>query len=278
MKIIITGSSGFIGRHVVDALSSSGDDVVEVDIDSGKDILDLGNDDFDGVDAVIHLAAYSLIKSRENPAEAFRVNVGGLVHIIELCAKNNVKLIMASASSVYGVPEYVPVNESHVHKPVSIYGVTKLAMENIVEIYHKTHGLNYLIFRFTNVYGPGQANGIIPTTIDNIKNSRTITLTGTGMQTRDFVFIDDVVHFIVRGLEEDKVGTYNLGSGVETAIVMLVRTIGNILGDAPVVMYTKSDSDERERFCAGIRKLGGIFHQRPTTALSDGLLDTVGAT
>ena len=276
MNVLVTGSSGFIGRHVVDDLKFCGHEVVEVDIDSGTDVMALDDSDFKTIDAVIHLAAYSLIKSRDDPAEAFRVNVGGLVHILELCVKNDVKLIMASASSVYGVPAYVPVNESHTLNPVSIYGVTKLSMENIVEIYHKTKGLDYLIFRFTNVYGPGQVNGIIPTAIDKIRNGSPMTLTGTGMQTRDFVFIDDVVHFILRGLEKDKTGIYNLGSGIETAVITLVHTIGELVDNNPVILYTDSDDDERERFCASIRKLRGVFKQRPITSFRDGLIATIG--
>jgi len=276
MNIIVTGSSGFIGSHIVSDLKFCGHEVIEVDIDSGIDVMSLDDHDFVDIDAVIHLAAYSLIKSRENPAEAFRVNVGGLVHILELCVRNDVKLIMASASSVYGVPAYVPVNESHTLNPVSIYGVTKRSMEDIVEIYHKTKGLEYLIFRFTNVYGPGQVNGIIPTAIDNIKNGRPITLTGTGMQTRDFVFVDDVVHFIVRGLENDKTGIFNLGSGIETSMITLVHSIGRLVGNAPVILYTASDCDERERFCAGVRKLRGVFKQVPITSLKDGLIATIG--
>ncbi len=184
---------------------------------------------------------------------------------------------MASASSVYGVPNYVPVNESHGNNPVSVYGVTKLAMENLVEIYHNTKGLEYIIFRFTNVYGPGQVNGIIPTTINNIKNGNTITLTGTGMQTRDFVFIDDVVHFLVRGLEKDKTGIFNLGSGVETTILTIVRTISELIGESPVIQHTNPDSDEREQFCASIRKIRGIFKEKPDTPLGDGLVATIGA-
>jgi len=276
MNVIVTGSSGFIGRHVVDDLKFCGHVVTEVDIDNGKDIIDLTDDDFAGVDAVIHLAAYSLIKSRENPSEAFRVNVGGLVHILELCVRNNVKLIMASASSVYGVPEHVPVYESYPLNPVSIYGVSKQSMEGIVRIYHNIKKLDYLIFRFTNVYGPGQVNGIVPASIDNIRNGRPITLTGTGTQTRDFVFIDDVVHFLVRGLENDKTGVFNLGSGIETSMITLVQSIGRLVGNAPTILYTASDSDERERFCAGVRKLRGVFKQRPVTKLEDGLIATIG--
>ena len=275
MKVMVTGSSGFIGKHIVDDLKFCGHQVVEVDIDTGIDLMSLTNNDFKDIDAVIHLTAYSLIESRKNPAEAFSTNVVGLMPILELCVDNDVKLIMSSASSVYGVPEHLPVNESHPKNPVSIYGVTKLAMENVVEIYHKTRGLEYIIFRFTNAYGPGQVDGIIPTSIDKIKNNSPITLTGIGTQTRDFVFIDDVVHFVVRGLEKDKTGIFNIGSGIETSMIDLVHTIGELVDNKPVVLYTDCDGDERERFCASTRKLRGIFHQIPATPLEDGLIATI---
>lgn len=275
MNVMVTGSSGFIGKHIIADLKFCGHEVIEVDIDSGVDIHDLGDTDFKHIDAVIHLAAYSLIKSRENPGEAFRVNVGGLVHLLDLCSSNDVKLIMASASSVYGVPSCLPVNESHSLQPTSIYGVTKLAMEKLVEVYHNTKGLDRIIFRFTNVYGPGQVNGIIPAAIHSIKNDLPIELTGTGMQTRDFVFIDDVVHFVVRGLENDKSGIYNIGSGTETTVLSLVREIGKILGNDPVILHTEADNDERERFCASVRKLDNTFKQKPITSLIYGLTATI---
>ena len=277
MNVIVTGSSGFIGKHVIDDLKFCGHEVVEVDIDSGTDVMSLTDDDFKAADAVIHLAAYSLIKSRDDPAEAFRVNVGGLMHILELCVENDVKLIMSSASSVYGTPLYFPVGERHTLNPTSIYGVTKLTMEKLVEVYRHIKKLDCLVFRFTNVYGPGQVNGIVPTAIDKIKNNLPITLTGTGMQTRDFVFIDDVVHFIVRGLEKNKVGTYNIGSGVETSMATLVHTIGELVGEKPVVLHTSPDNDERLRFCADVQKLNMIFEQKPSTALIDGLKATIDA-
>jgi UDP-glucose 4-epimerase len=128
-------------------------------------------------DVIYHLAAYGLLAARDNPEHAVAVNVRGTVNVLEAARRSGATVIYSSASSVYGIPQYNTAREPDPLAPTSVYGVTKLAAEHMVRTYGTLYNIPYTIFRFTNVYGPGQHVGAIPSFIDSIQNDKTIKIT-----------------------------------------------------------------------------------------------------
>lgn len=272
MKILVTGSRGFIAAHLVEALRKQKHDVTEFDWELGDEITKgvTGN-----YDVIHHLAAQPLIICRDKPQRAIDVNVKGTINVLELARKCNAKVIFTSASSVYGIPLKNTVNESAIIQPVSIYGATKASAELLIETYHKLYSIDYFIFRFTNVYGPGQKEGVIPNFIDRIKSGEPIIISGTGKQTRDFVYVDDVIHFLRYAMEQDKKNmTINLGSGIATSIIELAELCTEVSGKDITIIHRPVEQDERWGFCAELTKLKDVFREAPMISLKEGLKKT----
>jgi len=253
-KIAVIGSSGFIGAHLCAKLKSQGHEVVECDLpDVDITVLSTLNI-LEGVDTVYHLATLPLTSCRKHPLICVRTNIEGTLYVMEAMEKFGIKrLIYSSASSVYGTPDKVPVEESDPKEPLTLYGASKLAAENIIKIkineLNLNNSLEYTagIFRFTNVYGPEQLNGVIPEFITRSLTHGEISVTGDGSQSRDFVYIDDVVNVMVLALTEPMYGfTMNLGSGKQTSINELLRLITDITGCHPKVVHTIADGDRKE--------------------------------
>ena len=271
MNILVTGGAGFIGKHLVNELVRHKHNVVSFDLQHGDDILKGFSGTFD---AIYHLAVLSRPLAQSDPRKAVDVNIKGTINVLEHARKCGAKVIFTSASSVYGIPSHSPVREDALHSPVSIYGATKGAAESLILTYNRLYSMEYLIFRFTSVYGVGQKNTreVIPAFINATKNGEPITITGSGKQSRDFVYIDDVVHFLVRALEEDKKNMiFNLGSGIETSINKLVDLIANVTGITPEIISRPTELEERWGFCADITHLRDVFSEVPKTRLEDGL-------
>ena len=291
-KVLVTGAGGFIGANVVETLVKRGFDCLGLDIRRGmldksfplveSDILDENHLDrvLDDVEIIVHLAASSLRTSIENPKRNARVNVDGTLSVLEAARKHGVrKVVYASASSVYGVPQYTPVDEGHPKLPKTIYGVTKHAGEHLVRVYHELHGIDYFTFRFTNVYGPQQhpsTGGLVPVVMARMHEGKPVFVFGDGMQTRDFVFVGDVAHFVARAVEElDKANELiNLGSGIQTAIIDVIKLCADVLGVAPVIEYKQRESGERKGFQADVSRCRKIFGEVPDTPLREGLRHT----
>lgn len=292
MKILVTGARGFIGKHLAKALKKQGHDVVEFDLPFGDDLAYAVKGKYD---IIYHLAVLPLISMRTNPQKGIDCNVKGSLNVLECARECDAKVIYSSASSVYGIVEPAkvvlssaygsgpdkhanhafPVSEDARIQPVSVYGATKAAAEILFETYHRLYGLDYFIFRFTNVYGPGQINGVIPAFMARIKNGRHVIIHGPGTQKRDFVYVEDVVHFLVRALEADKKNmAVNLGSGTATSIRELVDLCVKVSKNAVEVEYQHVEADERWGFSADITKLKDVFREMPKTALEEGLNKT----
>jgi nucleoside-diphosphate-sugar epimerase len=220
MRLLITGGAGFIGSHMAENFVNKGWEVVVLDNFltgkrenlshiSGKlkivegDIRNASivNEVMEGCDAVIHLAALASVPASFNdPIGTYEVNFMGTQNVLEAAHQNKVKRVtFASSSAVYGDTQTFPITEENPDNPLSPYGVSKLLGEKLCRFYNTAFGLSVVIFRFFNVYGPRQNpfseySAVIPKFLSIIKDGGTPTIFGDGEQTRDFIYISDLVH------------------------------------------------------------------------------------
>lgn len=254
MNILVTGATGFIGSYLVKKLVDMSYNVVALDnlsCSSSENIYfvkSLGIDlkvadirDNNNIrslfekyrfDLVIHLASLiSVDESIEHPDKYFDVNTRGTAILIKHAIKKNVsRFIYISSAAVYGVPEKLPINEDHPLNPISPYGISKLAGEQLVRIYSMVdQGFKHVILRLFNVYGPRQNvnspyNGVITRFIYRVLNDQPPIIYGDGLQVRDFIYVEDVVEAIIQGIKTKHVNkTYNIGSGKPVRILDLAE-------------------------------------------------------
>lgn len=239
MRILITGSQGFIGKHLTDYFQSLGFDVVGFDLQNKDDIRDA--EQVESVvreaDVVIHLAGVASHNySWKFPEETIKTNILGMTNILESCRINDVeKLIFASSVEVYGNQTEFPIKETAPLRPESPYAATKASCEMLCQSYMRTYSLPIVIIRQSNIYGVGQSaseyGAVIPKMINNILTEKPILITGGGWQTRDFVYIDDLIKFYKFNVSNNYyVGeTVNYGTSVETSIWDVAQKIHKLL-------------------------------------------------
>jgi UDP-glucose 4-epimerase len=248
-KILVTGGAGFIGYHLCKKLSELTSDLTIYDnMSSGKmenvkdvpkaklikgDILDLKKLlSLPKADLIYHLAAQVVVPySMENPLIDFETNAKGTVQVLEKARKDDAKLVFASSAAVYGNPTVFPTPETYGFHPFSCYGLSKVVGEEYCNMYQSQYGLDIAITRFANVYGP-RCHGVIHDFIDKLtKNPGKLEIIGTGLQSRDFVHVLDVVDALVKvGAEESANGkVYNLGYGTTISIIDLAKMMIKIL-------------------------------------------------
>ncbi|PSQ81010.1 MAG: UDP-glucose 4-epimerase, partial [Bacteroidetes bacterium QS_1_65_9] len=217
MKTLVTGGAGFIGSHVADALLADGHDVhILDDLSSGKkaNLPDgatfheaaIESDDAaqlfeeEQFAALFHLAAQMDVrKSVEDPVFDANINVLGFLNLMEAGRRNGLEKVVFSSTggAIYGEPEYTPQDEEHPTNPISPYGITKLVAEKYLHFYHLQHGLQYVALRYANVYGPRQDAhgdaGVVAIFSRALLSGEQPEIYGDGKQTRDYVFVEDVV-------------------------------------------------------------------------------------
>lgn len=287
MRIVILGSQGFVGKNFVEIMEPKFD-LVSSDIyedGSGKNYVktDVRNyDDLKAVlkdaDIVIDLVANSLVSSFEQVVENAKTNIIGLLNILEAARHNGVKkIIFPSASSMIGIAEQNPVPENHPALPKTPYGVTKLASEHYFRIYKELYGIDSVIFRFFNIYGPHQLNGLIPSLIFKMLKNEPITVFGKGDQIRDYVFIRDVANFFEESILTNKSNNkiINMGTGVGSTIMNIVEHLSRFLNVEPRIEYKPDRPGEISNFVADTKLLKKLFGYVPSTSLEDGLKQTV---
>jgi nucleoside-diphosphate-sugar epimerase len=228
MKIIVTGSHGFIGTKLVKSLVDDMHEVIPLDLETGYDITDWDSlKEIIDFDIVIHLAAISYVpKSYEIPREMFKVNINGTLNMLELCRINKAKFIFTS-SYVYGKPQYLPIDENHPTKSFNPYCQSKLIGENLCECYHKDFGVPIIIFRPFNIYGPGQNESfLIPLIIKQIEEDGIVKLKDPKPK-RDFIHVDDVVAAYCKALAYEKTSfeIFNLGSGMGYSVEQIAEIL-----------------------------------------------------
>jgi len=287
MNILITGSEGFVGNNLVKGLSQKHTIYTSDQLDSSnhENYLSCDITNYDSVekvvknvDAVIHLTAHSLVSSLDGSITNGRVNIIGLLNLLECCRKNSVsKVIFTSASSLIGEPQFPQVTENHPPKPKTAYGITKLTSEHYLRLYNELYNIDYTVFRFFNIYGPFQKNGLIPSIFNKIKNNEPITIFGKGDQIRDYVFIEDIIPFFEQAVSTDisKNKILNMGTGNGTTILEIVQNIANILEIEPKIEYQPERLGEIGNFVSDTTLLNEIFGNTPSTDVLTGLRKTI---
>ena len=264
MKILVTGGAGFIGKHLIKFLIEKGSEVTIFDnfFNSEKNsvaaLVNIGAKIIEGDitkleditnatekhDIVIHLAAkISVEESIKNPSETFYINVDGTRNVLVACEKNHVKkLIVASSAAVYGESlSGIKLTEDSKTDPISPYGESKVMMEHEIREFITKHNMNCIILRFFNIYGVGQSleyAGVITKFMKRIAMNKPLEIFGDGMQTRDFVSINDVINSIYGAIENGKNGTYNIASGKTVTIKELAEFMISLSGKDLEIIYS----------------------------------------
>ena len=299
MKFLVTGGAGFIGSNVVDGLIEAGYEVVVVDnLITGKREnvnpkarfyrVDITSPDLEEVfererpDYVNHHAAQMNVrKSVDDPMYDARVNVLGSVNLLELCRRYEVKKVIyaSTGGAVYGEPLYLPVDEDHPVNPLSPYGVTKHTVEHYLYFYGANYGLRYTILRYPNIYGPrqdphGEAGVVAIFTEKMLRNERP-TIFGDGTQTRDYVYVGDVVTANLLAIDKGDGEIYNVGTGVETSVNELFEFLREAVGVDLEPIYGERRLGEVYRIAITNDKIYRDFGWKPQTPLKEGLFKTI---
>lgn len=299
MNILITGGAGFIGSSIADAYRELGHELVIVDnLSTGvldnvpkgaafyqMDIRDEGLADVvreHNIDIINHHAAQiDVRKSVEDPRYDLAVNVLGSINVIEAALAHGVKrLIFASSGGAgYGEQVYFPADEQHPIAPCSPYGITKVTVERYLHYYHQVRGLTYTTFRYTNVYGPRQnphgEAGVVAIFCDKLLHGQQPVINGDGGQTRDYVYIDDVVRANVRGLEMEGSDTLNVCTARETSVNDIFRTLNDALGAPAKEVHGPAKDGEQQRSVCSFEKIRSLHEWEPRMSMDEGLRRTM---
>lgn len=298
MKVLVTGGAGFIGSHIVDALVARGEAVVVLDnLARGRrdhvaadarllemDIRDSSLPAFmaaERFDVVIHQAAQvDVTTSLNDPMLDADVNIRGSLILLEACRRSGAKkIIYASSSAGFGDPKYLPIDEEHPCVPLSPYGVTKHTFEHFLYLYGHNYGVNWTALRYGNVYGPRQdplgEGGVVAIFSRKMLDGVAPTIFGDGEQTRDFVYVGDVVDANLRAINGGDRCVYNIGSGVETSVNQIFRALKAVTEFPGEPMYAAPRAGEIRRMCMSIGKAMAELGWKPSVSLSEGLRRTV---
>lgn len=295
-KIIVTGGAGFIGSNLVDKCLDLGYDVVIIDdLSSGREQnlnpkakffhLDIRSEKLlevmekEKADFVFHLAAQSDVQISENdPMFDASVNVLGTLNVLEGCRRSNPrKVIYSSSAAVYGDPIYLPVGENHPLHPKSVYGTNKMLGEFYFPLYQREFGLDYLILRYSNVFGPRQRSdgegGVVSIFLHNLRNEKPVSIYGDGNQTRDFIFVDDVVNAHVTALQSDTASnrTMNVSTGLQTTVNQLFQIIISALKSNSKPSYAEPQSGEIRYSALDNNLIKKTLDWTPAYTLSEGI-------
>lgn len=298
-KILVTGGAGFIGSHLVDRLIQEGNEVIVVDnLSTGKRKnvnkkaqfykMDIQSKRIERVFRnerpliVVHLAAQMSVRhSTEDPGFDAQVNILGTINVLEHAVKQGVRKVTFASSGgvIYGEQEIFPAAESHRTEPLSPYGISKLAGEKYLAYYTNATGLRYVALRFANVYGPRQDSegeaGVVAIFSKQMLDGGQPIVNGTGKQTRDFVYVDDVVEAILVTMGEDVQGVFNVGTGQETTINECYGIIKNLTTCQCKDLYGAAKKGEQFRSVLDVTKLREVFGWDPQVTLQEGLTRTV---
>ncbi len=299
MKIVVTGGAGFIASHIVDAYLHQGHEVHVIDdfstggkvnlnpsavlhqsnvadAEAAKLILEIKPDVLNH-----HAAQMDVRHSVEDPLFDAGVNIFGFLNLLEACKKaGTARVIFASSGgAIYGDEEPIPADEDHPKKPMSPYGVSKMTGELYLAYYYMAFGMRYVALRYANVYGPRQSTkgeaGVVAIFMSQLLAEKPPIINGDGKQTRDYVFVDDVVRANVAALETGCIGGINIGTGRETDVVTLCRMLQQRAHSKVEAMHGPAKIGEQMRSCLEIGLARRVLDWRPEISLEEGLTQTL---
>lgn len=299
MKVLVTGGAGFIGSHLVDRLIQEGHEVVIVDnLSTGKRKnvnraaqfykMDIQSWRLERVfrnerpHVVMHLAAQMDVrKSVEDPMFDAQVNILGTLNVLQQAVKHGAKKVVFSSSggAIYGEQDMFPAPETHPTRPLSPYGLSKLCGEQYLFYFQRVGGLQVVSLRYANVYGPRQdpegEAGVVAIFIQKLLNNEQAIINGNGRQTRDFVYVDDIVEANLAMMGPEPSGAYNVGTGIETSVNDLFRLLVQHTGSSCKEIHGPAKKGEQARSVVDAGRLRHELSWEPRTSLSDGLKRTV---
>ncbi|WP_255171269.1 NAD-dependent epimerase/dehydratase family protein [Natrononativus amylolyticus] len=296
--VLITGGAGFIGGHLADHLVSNNDVRIVDSFTTGsranvpKETTCLDGDICDrktierataDVDLIFHEAALvSVQQSVEAPEKSHAINVRATLSLLERARKIDARVVLASSAAIYGHPEQIPIRETDAKTPSSPYGLEKLTIDHYARQYHDLYGLDTVALRYFNVYGPRQSagdySGVISIFLEQAQNDDPITIYGDGEQTRDFVYVDDVVQANLLAADSDHSGeAYNVGTGESVTINELAETIVDVTDSNSDIVHTEEREGDIRHSEPDISKIQTDLGYEPTVSLKEGLEKTIQA-
>ncbi len=299
MKILLTGGAGFIGSNVADRLIELGHEVIIVDnLVTGKREnvpalakfyeMDICDSQLNKIFAMEkpeivnhHAAQMDVRKSVDDPVYDANVNVIGVINVLQNCVKYDVdRFIFASTGgAIYGEQDYFPADEEHPLRPLSPYGITKLTAEKYLYFYQQSYGLTFSILRYANIYGPRQnphgEAGVVAIFTERILKDIQPIINGNGLQTRDYVYVGDVVKANELVLYNGDNKIYNIGTGIETNVNELFRKIVKSTGKNIPEKHGPDKPGEQKRSVLDSDLIFKDLGWQPTIELDEGLIQTV---
>jgi UDP-glucose 4-epimerase len=294
--VLVIGGCGFIGTHIVDELQRQGlavrvlsrrpealrEPITSVDYVLGSmaddGLLDVA---LDRVDAVIH-AASSMVPqtSNLNPVADINENLISSVRLLEKmqAAEVNKLVFLSSGGTVYGIPRQSPLAEDHPLKPISSYGIVKIAIENYIQMFSALHGMEACILRPSNPYGPRQGRtglqGVIGVYLSKIARNEPLEIWGDGSVIRDFIYVEDLAELCVHAIRSPSNGVFNAGSGLGVSISEIVELIARILGRDLDLIHKQARNFDVPANVLDISKVLGALSWSPKTSLEEGIQAT----
>jgi len=297
MRILITGGAGFIASHIQDAYLADGHEVVVVDnlVTGNRRNLN-PKAQFHELDVVAiklhkifhefrpdvinhHAAQIDVRKSVENPVNDAFVNVLGMVNLLEASRQTSVKkfIFASTGGAIYGEQDYFPADEKHPLRPASPYGLTKMVGEEYLKLYERLYRLPSVILRYANVYGPRQnphgEAGVVAIFCKKLLQKEIPNINGDGKQTRDYVYVGDVVEANRKALQEGVRGIYNIGTGIETDVNVLFNHLGSRAGRKEV-RHGPAKEGEQRRSVISSRLAEEKIGWKPSVSIKEGLEKT----
>lgn len=297
MNVLIVGGNGFIGSHLADRLLK---DEHKVNVFDRQQELyraplsfveyiieDIGNRAMlpralKNIDIVFHLASTTVPKtSNQDPAFDVQSNVVGTLHLLEQCVREHVKrfIFLSTGGAVYGKPDAVPVSEDSPTNPDSSYGITKLTIEKYLALFYRLYGLDYVIIRPSNPYGPRQNpegnQGVVAVVLGKIARDQTIEIWGDGEAVKDFIYIDDLVEGIYRAAFMQPIHKIiNIGSGSGRSVNDLLGTISNVINRNIKVVYTPRKTHDIDKIFLDISRAKKELNWEPMIPIDMGIRNT----